>query len=369
MAPTVAFRTDASLEIGSGHVMRCLTLAEALRRQGAACRFLMREHRGHLIDSVRRRGFGVVSLGGDTQSGKRGALPAAPAHASWLGCSWRADAEQTRRALGHGPVDWLVVDHYALDAEWERSLSDVCRHLLVIDDLADRPHHCDVLLDQNLGRDGGDYAALVPEGCELLIGPAHALLRPEFAAHRADSLLRRRPPRLQHLLVALGGVDAGNATGRVLTALRDSPLTPESSITVVMGRQAPWLQSVQAQAADMPWPCKVLVQVDDMARLMADCDVAIGAAGGSAWERCSVGLPCLLIVLADNQRAGARALAASGAAIMLADEDDLPAELGARIASLKSADALSRLVDAASAVTDGRGLERVIPHLLGPARV
>lgn len=368
MAPTVAFRTDASLEIGSGHVMRCLTLAEGLHRQGAACRFLMREHRGHLIDMVRERGFVVVALDGGAQTAKHDA-PAAWTHASWLGCSWRADADQTRHALGYGSVDWLVVDHYAIDAEWERSMSDVCRHLLVIDDLADRPHHCDVLLDQNLGRDGRDYATLVPEDCTLLIGPTHALLRPEFAAHRAESLLRRRPPRLQHLLVAMGGVDAGNATGRVLTALRDSPLTPESSITVVMGRQAPWLQSVQTQAADMPWPCKVLVQVDDMARLMTECDLAIGAAGGSAWERCSLGLPCLLIVLADNQRAGTRALAASGAAIMLADNEDLPAELGTRIASLKNADALSRLVDAASAVTDGRGVERVIPHLLGAARV
>ena len=356
---TVAFRADASLDIGTGHVMRCLTLADALTADGATCTFVCREHPGHLVDHIHARGHAVHALPAPA-SGE----PAreVPAHARWLGADWETDARQTAETLtlpGRPVVDWLVVDHYALDARWEGALRGSRDRLLAIDDLADRPHACDLLLDQNLGRDAADYAALVPEHCRLLVGPRYALLRPEFAALRESSLRRRAEPALRHLLITMGGVDRPNATGRVLEALPACPLPADCRITVVVGARSPWRDAVRAVAATLPWRTEVLADVADMARLMAESDLAIGAAGGTALERCCLGLPSLLVVLADNQRPGAAALESHGAARLLGDPAAIAANLPAAIAALLTGSALADMSRAAGAVTQGRGTAEV----------
>lgn len=357
---TVAFRADASLDIGTGHVMRCLTLADALAAGGAICAFVCREHPGHLIDHIHARGHAVYPLpapGTGTPAGD------VPAHARWLGVDWETDARQTAEALtllpGRSVVDWLVVDHYAIDARWESALRGSRDRLLAIDDLADRPHACDLLLDQNLGRDAADYAALVPKHCRLLVGPRYALLRPEFAALRESSLRRRAQPTLRHLLITMGGVDRPNATGRVLEALADSPLPADCHITAVVGAHAPWRDAVRTAAATLPWRTEVLADVPDMARLMAESDLAIGAAGGTALERCCLGLPSLLVVLADNQRSGAAALDSHGAARLLGDPTAIGANLPVAIAALLTGSALADMSRAAGAVTRGRGTTEV----------
>ena len=181
------------------------------------------------------------------------------AHSDWLGCDWLTDAEQTRAVLTEYQAEWLVVDHYALDQRWEHALQSHCRKLMVIADLADRTHQCDLLLDQNLGRQTADYRNLVPADCKPLLGPQYALLRPEFAALRSYSLQRRLQPVLKNILISMGGVDQPNATGRVLQALKHFRLPEDCRITVVMGAQAPRLIQVQALAHDMPWPTQVLV--------------------------------------------------------------------------------------------------------------
>jgi UDP-2,4-diacetamido-2,4,6-trideoxy-beta-L-altropyranose hydrolase len=365
--PSVAFRTDASLDIGSGHVMRCLTLADALRAQGATSRFICREQAGHLIDLIQRRGHAVSVLA---------LAPAAPlpttgrdeppfAHSAWLGVPWPVDAEQTASALADsgaaGPVDWLVVDHYALGRAWESALRPHCRRLMAIDDLADRVHDCDLLLDQNLGRDAADYAGKLPADCTVLTGPRHALLRPDFAASRAGSLARRARPALNHLLISMGGVDRDDATGRVLDALKASDEPGVERITVVMGGRAPWIARVRARAAAMPWPCDVRVDVDDMAALMADSDLAIGAAGSSAWERCCLGLPTLMMVLADNQRQAASHLEQAGAASALPADERLGPSLRQLIAGLAREPArLAHMGAQAARITDGLGTQRVL---------
>jgi UDP-2,4-diacetamido-2,4,6-trideoxy-beta-L-altropyranose hydrolase len=294
----VVFRVDASILIGTGHVMRCLTLAEALRQQGASCRFVCREHPGSLIELIRKRGFFVCTLPVDPDSKKAGDLPS---YAEWLGGDWRTDATQTILGAGGTAIDWLVVDHYALDARWERALAPHIGKLMVIDDLADRPHDCDLLLDQTYGREVADYRPVVPADCRLLCGSQYALLRPDFAALRSFSLKRRARPFLREFLITMGGVDKGNATGQVLQALRNCPLPADCRITVVMGAMAPWLTEVHKQAQDMPWPTRVLADVSDMAQVMVDCDLAIGAAGATSWERCCLGVPTIMLVLAENQ--------------------------------------------------------------------
>ncbi|CCM64870.1 putative pseudaminic acid biosynthesis-associated protein [Candidatus Microthrix parvicella RN1] len=309
----VAFRADASIEIGTGHVMRCLTLAYILREQGADCSFICRSHPGHLLSLIRTHGFAahslpVVDIRSSATDQER--FP----YADWLGADWVEDADQTLAVLGPVQVDWLIADHYAIDERWEKRVRNSASKLLVLDDLANRPHACDLLLDQTLGRSSADYNDYVPSRCVVLAGPEYALLRPDFASLRAVSLERRASPRLVHLLITMGGVDKANATSRVLASLASCALPMDCRITVVMGAQAPWIREVRKRADDLPWPTEVRVDVRDMAHLMTNSDLMIGAAGSTVWEACCLGLPSLLASLAENQRTIAEALEAAGAA-------------------------------------------------------
>ena len=359
---TVTFRVDASLDIGTGHVMRCLTLADALAASGAECRFICREHPGNLIEQIRSKDHCVHALPADAAS-PEAYDNASPDHAAWLGCHWETDAAQTKAILIDEAPNWLVADHYALDARWESALEGCYGKLMVIDDLADRPHDCDLLLDQNLGREPEDYEALIPARCQRLIGPRYALLRPEFAALRAYSLQRRQTPELKRLLITMGGVDQPNATGKVLEALKSCALPSDCQITVVMGPAAPWLEPVRALASSMPWPTEVLVNVSNMAQIMANSDLAIGAAGSTSWERCCLGLPTLLITLAENQRAGAQALHQAGAARWLGEPEAIPHELAAALPMLLGGQLVAEMSQAARGLTEGRGAARVLQKM------
>jgi UDP-2,4-diacetamido-2,4,6-trideoxy-beta-L-altropyranose hydrolase len=364
MTMRIAFRADASSQIGTGHVMRCLTLADALRAQGAGCYFISREHTGHLLEVISQRGFCVTALPAGLPPPSNTFVSSDRAeesvHTSWLGCDWQADAQQTRTILATLQPDWLVVDHYALDQRWEIALQPHYQKLLVIDDLADRPHRCDLLLDQNLGRQPQDYAGLVPAQCQVLTGPQYALLRPEFPALRPYSLQRRERPTLKHLFISMGGVDLPNATGQVLQALKACALPQDCRISVVMGQQAPWLQQVRKQAQDMPWPTDVMVNITDMAQRMADSDLAIGAAGSTSWERCCLGLPTLMVVLADNQWPGARALQAVQAANLIGGVGEISTQLPLIVQALTQDLRLIQLSAAASAVTNGQGVDKTL---------
>lgn len=362
--PLVVFRTDASVQIGTGHVMRCLTLAEALRKGSAECVFLCRPHEGHLIQLIAERGHRVKTL----PALSPGWTPKpAPPHAAWLGVDQAADAADALRALeGERRAAWLVVDHYALDREWQTALRPACDRIMVIDDLADRPHDCDLLLDPNIGRSEADYKGLLPEGARMLLGPRHALLRPEFAAHRAASLARRAQPELRRLLVTLGGVDKNNVTCRVLDALDGAGLPEALEITVVMGPHAPWLSAVRERARTMRRPTRVLAGVNDMARLMTESDLAIGAAGSTAWERCCLGLPTIQLVLAENQQKIAEALERVGAASTV-DIASLEKRLPALFNNGQAVITLLMQSHAASAVTNGFGTQSVTSLLLEEA--
>lgn len=346
----IAFRVDASITIGSGHVMRCLSFADALRDLGATCTFVCRRHEGHLLNVVRQRGYAVA----DVPATGNPLGVASEGYANWLGASWEDDARLTAQHLPSPVVDWLIVDHYALDARWERSVRPWCRHLMAIDDLADRPHDCDVLLDQNLGRTAADYERLVPAMCHLLTGPRYSLLRRQFTEWREASLARRQVPVLRRVLVSMGGIDKDNVTCEVLEALDVSPLSPECEIVVVMGACAPRLQQVHATASRLRRPAKVLVNVESMAQLMAETDLAIGAAGSTSWERCALGLPSLTTAIAENQTYIALALHRAGAAHNL-DKNSRAGDIERFLSRSDLLNELTRMSSAARELTDGSG--------------
>ncbi|KAA0690838.1 UDP-2,4-diacetamido-2,4,6-trideoxy-beta-L-altropyranose hydrolase [Halopseudomonas laoshanensis] len=362
----VAFRVDASLEMGTGHVMRCLTLANELAAQGAKCHFICREHAGNLISFIRNQGHAVTSIGLMKYSADPASAPPLPlAHAAWLGSTQESDAEACMKVLARLRPRWVIVDNYALDARWEQMIKPCCGGVLVIDDLADRAHDCDLLLDQTLGRDIADYEPRVPGSCVLLCGSEYALLRPEFAEHRHYSLERRRDAKIENILVSMGGVDRDNATGKVLSALASALLPADCVISVVMGSNAPWVDAINKQATNMPVTTVVKSAVSNMAQLMAQSDLAIGAAGATSWERCCLGLPSIMIVLAANQKAVASGLRSAEAAEVVpaphAIIEMVPTLVGR---FLQSPCKLMRMSISAASVTDGKGVYRLTKHMI-----
>ena len=359
MPNSFVVRVDASLQIGTGHVMRCLTLATGLAGRGAQVDFICRAHEGNLIALIEQRGFRVITLPFASRADK--ASLDQPAHAHWLGCDWQTDAQQSLDAI-FGVVDWLIVDQYALDHRWETAMRAKCARIMCIDDLADRSHDCDLLLDQSLGRSSQDYTQLVPEPAKLMLGPKYALLRPEFAQWRDASLARRETPELRHILVTMGGVDADNATGHVLAALQGDETTTVDKITVVLGPHAPWCEQITKQAADMPVPTQVLLGVNNMAELMTSCDLAVGAGGSTTWERCALGVPTIQIELALNQKFISSSIQCAGLAL-ITNIDEFKHKITALLSDESASSILKNLSARSAEVTDGSGVNASLDFL------
>lgn len=361
----VIFRTDASVLIGTGHVMRCLTLADELTRQGHQCSFICREHPGHLADLIASKGHGLTLLPPPSDPPLQQESSITKDYTRWLGVPWQEDARQALDAITPLRPDWLVVDHYALDTQWECALASAVDKIMVIDDLANRPHTCNLLLDQNLGRIESDYNKLLPTDCQRLIGPRYALLRPEFAALREQSLERRKNPELKRILISLGGVDRTNMTGQILATLADSSLPASTKLDIIMGATAPYLDEVRQQAQHLPFKATVSVNVKDMAERMRLADLSIGAAGSTSWERCCMGLPSVTVILAENQRAIAVALAKYNAGLLVGIPQ-VTEELSGLI-EMYAGDIEVRLLLSKNAaqVCDGGGAGRVVSAFTG----
>lgn len=318
--PRILFVADAGPTIGGGHVMRSLTLARALEARGAECAFRSHPDGDAVLDVFARELFRV-----DDDAG----------------------------------FDALVFDHYALSAPDHVALAKG-RPTLVIDDLADRPLAADIVLDSGISRRARDYSGLVPDGCRLLLGPNHAPMRPDFVKLRETALARRAGGGpVRRILVSLGLMDVGDFTVPAVERLRGV-----AAIDVVVGSAAPSVAALQAIAEADP---SVTVHVDtrDMARLTAEADIAIGAGGSSSWERCVLGLPTLLLVVADNQTQAAVALAEAGAVIALDADAEFETGFDAAAARLIGEGHLRRrLSNAAAAVCDGQGADRVAEAFL-----
>jgi len=279
----VAFRVDASLEIGSGHVARCLTLARVLRNAGVRCHFICRELPGNLISKLIAEDFAVHPLSAGKEIEPHGDFR----YTQWLGVDAKVDAKETARELAKIMPQWLIVDHYGINQDWHETTGGLYERLMVIDDLADRPLRADLLVNQNFGASVVDYRGLVPAECRFAIGPEYCLLRPEFAALRRISLEQKASGELRRVLVTMGGVDRPNATSQVLKSLEKCGLPDDIQVTVVLGSACPWIREVEAMTASLDLNTQVLVDVTDMAGLMSSVDFALGAAGGTTWEFCS----------------------------------------------------------------------------------
>lgn len=353
----IVIRADASVQAGSGHVMRCAALAHELRARGCHVAFVCREHPGNLIGQIEAvMGFPVHRLSRPDQrrqpaSSRQHSCP------SLLEMPWANDAQETSTALeAEGKADWLVVDHYGIDRRWEKSVRSWTSHILAVDDLADRPHSCDVLLDQNLSLVPNRYQDLVPSGCRLLLGPQHALLREEFRQARAAH--QRRTGQVKRLMVFFGGSDDGDQTGKTLDALR--PLAGRfESVDVVVGAMNPNADALADKISRLP--NGICHRGARMAEVMMKADLAIGAGGSTTWERCCLGLPSVVIAVAENQVPIAQAVAAAGAAVYLGRQNEVELDhVTAAIKQFLDTPALAEKVShCARELVDGCGTQRV----------
>ncbi|NYT38017.1 UDP-2,4-diacetamido-2,4,6-trideoxy-beta-L-altropyranose hydrolase [Allopusillimonas soli] len=360
----IAFRVDASVEIGTGHVMRCLTLADALRSHGVESEFICRPHRGHLGALVQSRGHCLRWLPQASTASSEGEEGEVLAHSSWLGCSWRQDAEDTLAVLKQRRPDWLIIDHYAIDIRWERMARPLCGSLMVIDDLADRHHDADVLLDQNWHGDAQAcrYRALVPGRCRTLLGPRYALLSSEYQLLR--NLMPPRDGVVKRVLLFFGGGDPSNVTGKVLDALC-RPEFGHLALDIVLGVNHPCPDTIRVQAAHRG-EAVVHQGLPSLAGLMCRADLMISAGGSTSWERMCLGLPGVVIAVADNQVGANEALSWAGYISFLGHLDDLQMQvlMQSVMEAIKSGERLREQSRRCQALVPGDGAERVFCALL-----
>ena len=350
----VVFRVDASIQMGTGHVMRCLTLAQALKENGVGARFICRKHKGNLIDKIRSSGFNVHEL----EAFEKAEIDNKLAHSHWLGATQKQDADDCIDILKSEKFDCLIVDHYALDDWWQKKLKPCYEKLVVIDDLADRKHQCDILIDQTYGRQKKNYKGLVPKSCKLLLGSQYALLRPEFSKWREYSLKRRSNPVPKNLFINMGGSDPNNITEQVLSEIEACQLPNDVEVTVVMGSTSPHLQRIMAIASNLAYRVEVRVDIDNMAEVMANSDIAIGATGSTTWERCCLGLPAIQIIIADNQIEIANSLDEVHAIKLIKKINQLSLAMKDMLLSLDKMSLVS------SVIVDGQGVNKVVQHII-----
>lgn len=305
----IIIRTDSSDQIGSGHVMRCLTLADYLKSRDNTVRFVCRYLPDNMITYIEQRGYSVEVLmppdGIINFENLNG-------YEEWLTVTTEFDLKQTSEILSKSSAsDWLIIDHYALDKNWHKSVRSFCNNLMVIDDLANRKYDCDIILDQNLnGNMNGRYGDLVSEKCIRLIGPQFALLRPEFI--NARNAVKEHSGRIKNILIFFGGVDNDNLTSRAIEAVLQCEYK-NFHVDVIVGMGNSYYNEIREICNDRQ-SFQIHRNVNNMAKMMAQADLAIGAAGTTSWERAWLGLPSIIVVLADNQKSGADALHRTGTA-------------------------------------------------------
>jgi UDP-2,4-diacetamido-2,4,6-trideoxy-beta-L-altropyranose hydrolase len=364
----IAIRADASLIIGKGHIMRCLTLAhyiKATQQQNNVevdITFICNNFDGNLNHYIEEQGFSVISLNSEQEINKLDT-------STWLSRSQQNDA---KLCIDNTSIifDWIIVDHYAIDKNWQQLIQAITHKILVIDDLANRVHDCDVLLDQTLSRDESDYEELTPKACLKLVGGHYTLLRKEFFKHRIKAENKRRNltsiPFNFHVLITMGGFDLANTSLIAIEALKQLRCTSSKfTATVVLSSQSIHLESLQYCVKGINW---LTIELDsqNMATQMLKADIAIGASGATAWERCCLGLPTLSIETAENQKLVSSSLEKQGAIINLGSSNNIEAFTirNTLVALIDRKDnTYESMINKSFISCDGKGVNRVYQQL------
>lgn len=349
----VLIRTDASIQIGSGHVMRCLTLAEAIKKSGGQVCFLSKDLEGNLVQKITSSGFSSIVLPNTRLPDIDSDLD----HSFWLNGSQKIDAELSMKLTDGQYYDWIVVDHYALDYRWQSIMKSKSKKIMVIDDIADRKHIADLLLDQNLYSNQSRYKSLIPENTETLLGPKYALLRDEFLSAHQNARVRKNG--IKRIFVFYGGADPTGETLVALDALERID-TQNMQIDVVAGSNNPSRQAIEKKCRSLGFHFHF--NTLNMSGLMEKADLALGAGGTTTWERCAMGLPAFVTVIAKNQEEMSLEGHKVGFQFVLGKAGQVDSILIAEkiMEYSQSPTILNAMSEKALATVDARGTERVI---------
>ena len=316
-----AFRVDSSAEIGTGHLGRCFTLAEKIVNAGHYVLFICRHVPSNSVEMIKKSGCKLLKLDSQGDCATQGDL----SHSSWLGVEQSKDAIQCIEGLDSLDIklDWLIIDHYALDFRWEKQLSLCTNNICVIDDLADRKHHCDLLVDQNFyNNPKSRYRHLVPPNCMLLLGPKYAILRDQFKNIKTS--INNHDGKIKRIVIFFGGSDVNNFTGKAIHALGNLSLD-DVSVDVIIGELHPDKQMIQRQCEKFKFV--LYIQTSCIEAIFSASDLCIGGGGVSTWERCCLGLPTMIVAIAMNQIQIAKDLHDENGCIYLGDSLSVTEEI------------------------------------------
>ncbi|OCH25513.1 UDP-2,4-diacetamido-2,4,6-trideoxy-beta-L-altropyranose hydrolase [Aliivibrio sp. 1S128] len=353
----IVFRVDAAPHMGGGHLSRCLTLANGLKKKGFTSLFILRNHPNCPSHQVTHAGHSLVLLPFQNEN-----TVDVNSYSSWVGASWDFDAEQTLKAMTEQfdhDVDWLIVDHYGLDACWEEYFLSKGIKVGVIDDLVNRTHSSLFLLDQTCGRVEEEYKGLVSPGTMLFVGESYCLLRDEFFQLRNSAISRRKQLKtVRKLLINFGSTDPTGHTLKALKGLKRYAVETDVEVLIVVGSACPFIDEIKEASESLAYKVKLYIDSTSMAELIKDSDLAIGAAGVSTWERCFLGLPTLLVKTAENQTDVVQRVIRSGAAIGYFE--DLECENSLLLALKNIEKDYSNVSESALNMDIGGGLDKVI---------
>ncbi len=364
----IIFRVDASSKIGTGHVMRCLTLAKVLKKQGAKCSFICRDQKNNLINKIKAEKFKVTVLKFPKKVLKsKISKNNSKKYSNWLSVDFDDDAFQTINALNNKEVDWLIVDHYGIEKKWEKKLRPKVKNLMVIDDLANRNHDCDLLVDQNLVRNFKiRYKNILPKFCKTFLGPEYALLQNEYRDFYSTAPTKIGP--VNNILVYFGGTDLYNLTESVLDAFLKLN-RKDIFLNVVVNSNNPNIQKF-LELSKHHKNIKIICDLISLAPLMLRADISIGACGATTWERCCLGLPSLVITVAENQKQIAKELNKQGIIRWLGHYNKISKKSIYQALEIYSNQNLKNWSEACKLVTDGYGALKVAANItLNPKSV
>ena len=292
----IAIRTDSSIKIGSGHVIRCLTLARALKKNGHNCKFISRNLKGNL-NRVIKQEFELEELAAPNKNYKNLIYPP---HAIWAEIDWESDAKESISKLSG--FDWIICDHYAFDWQWETFISTEGIKIMVIDDLADRHHKCDLLLDATLGRYKKDYKKLTNSNTVLFVGVEYALIRPEFKKSRKISISKRLDREIKNILICMGGMDSYNLIPEILINLGSEFISQKLNVNILISSKANNIKLIEKKISELAFPVKLLIDQNNISEIMIETDIAISACGLFYYELATMSVPTILIPVSDIQK-------------------------------------------------------------------
>lgn len=341
---------DSGTNIGIGHVMRCLALVENMKKRFNNVLFISNQIPGNLSSFIENKGYRVYNIQGYTHIEEK------KLHPKSIKKRIENDVIQCIKIINNYRNDenWVLVDHYGIDHNWENKIYDHIKKMIVIDDLANRKHNCDVLIDQNFYKNMENrYKKLTPKNCIQLIGPKYTLLRQEFRIARNNVKTREK---LQRILVSFGGSDITNETYKVLQALKSLDL--KYKIDVVVGSANSNKNSIKHLCSNMK-STYFHHNSNKIAKLMLIADLSIGGGGSMTWERCCLGLPTIVSILSENQRQLIKDLSKIGCVINLGQSDHLNSEDYVNALKTINSKTLQKMSKKCFALVDGNGVIRV----------